>query len=397
MAANPNQIIDVNLANLPISNEADVRVNANSNEREFFFASAIHDLKNPLHSVVLFIAALKQAQDPKRIQYLIDQLDKSTQGLDGLFKRLLDITRIDKGQLELTPVHFALSTVIESLQCQFAQIAKNRNVELRCSVADDLMVFADPVVTAEVLMNLLSNAIRYTKVGHVTVYARTVGTKVLIGIQDTGIGIPKSRLSAVFDEFVQIGPSAHSDSNQIREGVGLGLAIVKRLVDAMGASIRVQSEVGQGSVFSFQLPAGVYNHDAVPELTTYDSLRGVLVLVVDDDIHALTAIEALLISQQCFVILARTLPEAIEKLEANERFPDLVITESQLTSDVNALQIISECNRAIGSALPAVVLSKSALDCPLKAYGATTTHLKKPASPTEILDAIIQVLPSNQP
>ncbi len=365
-------------------------------DKERFLSTAVHDLKNPLHSIVLFIAALKQSVDePERIRYLIDRLDRSTRGLDALFKRLLDMSRLDLGKSIPVASVFDLAVLFDTLEGQFTQFAEHKGLGFVAQVEEPLCVRADVVMTTEILINLLSNAFRYTKIGTVTLRARKTPGGAMIEVCDTGQGIPPEKVKRIFEEFSQLADENGSGSE---EGLGLGLAIVRRLASAMDSEVVVQSEWGRGSVFGFCLPISLNAPSKNLDTTSRLALRGLLVLVIDDDVHALTAMEALLVGSGCFVMLARTLIEAEEKLETNERLPDVIISEAVFKDGLDCSRIHQRLTEVIGITLPLLVVTKASdhpstrLINPRKLISSTTLVVTKPAGSDEILNALCKLI-----
>jgi two-component system, sensor histidine kinase len=370
-------------------------------DKERFLSAAVHDLKNPLHSIVLFIAALKQSVDePERIRYLIDRLDRSTRGLDALFKRLLDMSRLDLGKSIPVISVFDLAVLFETLEGQFAQFAERKGLCFTARLDDPLYVRADPVMTTEILINLLSNAFRYTKTGTVTLRGRKTPSGALIEVCDTGQGIPRDKVKRIFEEFSQL---ANENGSGSEEGLGLGLAIVRRLASAMATEVVVQSEWGRGSVFGFCLPISLIAPSKNPDAAARLALRGLLVLVIDDDVHALTAMEALLVGSGCFVLLARNLLEAEEKLESNERFPDAIISESVFKDGSDCDQIHQRLTEIVGMTLPLLVVTKASDHNTTRRIDAGAIArvnrlvVTKPAGSDEILDALCQLIANETP
>lgn len=364
-------------------------------DKERFLSAAVHDLKNPLHSIVLFIAALKQSVDePERIRYLIDRLDRSTRGLDALFKRLLDMSRLDLGKSVPVVSVFDLAVLFETLEGQFAPFAEQKGIGFSAHLDEPLWVRADPVMTTEILINLLSNAFRYTKTGSVMLRGRKTPGGVQIEVCDTGQGILPEKVQRIFEEFSQLADENGSGSEQ---GLGLGLAIVRRLASAMESEVVVQSEWGRGSVFGFCLPLSLIAPNKSPDTAARRALRGLLVLVIDEDVHALTAMEALLVGAGCFVMLARNLIEAEEKLETHERFPDAIISEAVFKDGSDCARIQQRLTEIVGMTLPLLVVTKASdlqakrLNSPGEITSSPTIIVTKPAGSDEILEALCQL------
>ncbi len=361
--------------------------------KERFLSTAVHDLKNPLHSIVLFIAALKQSEDPERINYLIERLDRSTRGLDALFKRLLDLSRLDLGESLPDNSVFDAHALFQTLESQFAPLAERKGLSFASELAESVFIRADPVMTTEILINLLSNAFRYTSQGRVSLRGRREGHFLIIEVCDTGGGIAPEMLDSIFEEFVQVAPR----TGVSKQGLGLGLAIVQRLAKCMGTKVSVQSQLDRGSIFAFSLPL---SSEPLPKIRHPESnavLRGLLILIIDEDVHALTAMEALLVSSGCFVMLARNLQEAELKLEANERLPDLLVCEAQFEVGLDCHGLRRRLEAITQIKLPMLVVTKYSeseylLGVNTQRAERTPPTLMKPASSDEILGELARLM-----
>lgn len=220
-----------------------------------FFAAASHDLRQPLHAMGLFAEALRaKSRGDEEVSHLVNSINSSVDALEGLFGELLDITKIDTGGVEPKPQAVAMRELFQRLELQYAPTAFEKGLALRFRGGRQV-VHADPVLLDRIVRNLLSNAIRYSDDGGVLVGARTRGSKVLVQVWDTGIGIAEAERARIFDEFYQVNAASALEPHQ-RKGLGLGLSIVKRLADLMGARLDLRSEPGHGTVFTLELPRG---------------------------------------------------------------------------------------------------------------------------------------------
>jgi two-component system, sensor histidine kinase len=214
-----------------------------------FFAAASHDLRQPLHALSLFVAALKARNQQPETQTLIDNIEASTAAMELLFNALLDISRLDAGAIEAHPVHFPLHKLLLDLEQQFGALAADKQLRLRFRPCD-VTLYSDPLLIERILVNLIANAIRYTDDGGVLVACRRRGRMVRISVIDTGRGIPPDQQESVFQEFVQL----HNPARDRSKGLGLGLAIVSRLGRLLGHRVDLRSRPGHGSMFSIDVP-----------------------------------------------------------------------------------------------------------------------------------------------
>ena len=216
-----------------------------------FFAAASHDLRQPLHALSLFVAALKARNHQTEAQTLIENIEASTAAMALLFNALLDISRLDAGAIEVHPVHFPLQKMLRELEQQFGAVAAEKHLRLRFRPCD-ITLYSDPLLIERILVNLIANAIRYTDDGGVLVACRRRDRMVRLSVIDSGRGIPPDQQESVFHEFVQL----HNPARDRSKGLGLGLAIVSRLGRLLGHRVDLRSRPDHGSMFSIDVPCG---------------------------------------------------------------------------------------------------------------------------------------------
>jgi PAS domain S-box-containing protein len=220
--------------------------------RTRFLAAAGHDLRQPIAATSLFVEALKSTAPSPRQLELIGLLGQSVAVFSSQLDRLLDISKFDAGLIQAEPTDVDVAGVFDWLYKHLAANAWDKGLRFSTYMSKNLPVSlqTDHHLLQSVLMNLVSNAIKYTNTGGVLVSARARGGRVLFQVWDTGIGIEQSDLRAIFDEFYQVG-----NRQRNREaGLGLGLSICTRALEVLGSEVRCRSQFGRGSVFSFSLP-----------------------------------------------------------------------------------------------------------------------------------------------
>ncbi|MDA8188621.1 MAG: ATP-binding protein [Dehalococcoidales bacterium] len=220
--------------------------------RREFIANVSHELRTPLASVKALVETLRDGalHDPAVAEDFLTRMDVEVDGLTQLVRELLELSRIESGQvalkLEPAEVNWLIETSVERLRAQ----AERSGVSLEAEIAPGLAkVMADGERVQQVLINLIHNAIKFTPAGgNVTVRAAGRNAGVCVSVADTGIGIPAENLSRVFERFYK------ADKSRSSGGTGLGLAVAKHIVQAHGGEIWVESVEGQGATFSFTLP-----------------------------------------------------------------------------------------------------------------------------------------------
>jgi PAS domain S-box-containing protein len=249
-----------------------------------------HDIRTPLNAIMGIRHLLEATELTAHQQKLVRILRSSSEGLLSLINNILDFSKIESGTMALEERSVDLRQLVEDTGQNVAFKAEAKGVELAVHIDERVppAVLGDPIKIGQVLTNLLGNAVKFTTKGSVTVTLQVreqIAEAVAIDFQvaDTGIGIEPDRLPRIFDEFTQ----ANYDIGLKYGGTGLGLSISKKLVELHGSRIGVESEVGQGTTFSFtlrlRLPAAAVPVAAAEEAESSQSLRGMKALVADDN------------------------------------------------------------------------------------------------------------------
>jgi signal transduction histidine kinase len=221
-----------------------------SEEKSRFFASASHDLRQPLHAIALFGAVLDKDLQGTPQHTNAQRLMRAVETLGLSLDTMLDVSRLDAGVIAPEPRAFPVNTLFQSLYVVFSKQAEAKGLHLRLR-ASPLTIRSDPDLLQRLLGNIIENAIKYTNRGGIFVVARSRDTSVWLECYDSGIGIPADQLPRIFDEFYQVGNPARDRTR----GLGIGLAIVRRLADLLGHSIEVATEPGRGTRFRVIVPA----------------------------------------------------------------------------------------------------------------------------------------------
>ncbi len=261
-----------------------------SRHKSEFLANMSHELRTPMNAIIGFTRLVMRRSQEVLAPRQYDNLQKiliSAEHLLSLINDILDLSRIEAGRIDLYPVDFDLRVVIAECAQTISPLVEPGRVQLVQDIADDLpSLFSDPDKIKQILMNLLSNAAKFTHDGHIAIRVAAQDDQAWIDVADSGIGIPATALENIFEEFRQV------DSSTTREygGTGLGLTISRQLARLLGGDIAVQSHVGQGTTFTFTLPmwyrttppASDTMAEAPVDLSE-GSPETPLVLVIDDD------------------------------------------------------------------------------------------------------------------
>ena len=337
------------LADLTLAKEQAETANLSKSR---FLASASHDLRQPLQSISLLIDALiNRTEDGIQRDYL-HHLSVSHQSMVETFNALLDISRIESGQLKVQQQHRRLSDILGPAIGEAKMLAEVKDLRFHVDIATSA-VYTDPVLLGRALRNILDNAIKYTLNGSVSILSREDEQKVYIDIQDSGIGISKEQLAYIFDEYYQ---GDRSDLVPV-SGVGLGLYSVKKIMDLLGHDIVVDSMIGEGTTVTLSLNHG--KSDLLDLSHTEESefpIEGTRVLIVDDEPMVLRAMEVLLLDNKCQVMKAKDLREARQCLSTHER-PDIIVTDYCLAEGELGDELIEVISHEAGEPIPGIVIS----------------------------------------
>ncbi|MET1218215.1 MAG: PAS-domain containing protein [Glaciecola sp.] len=313
-----------------------------------FLALASHDIIQPLNAAKLYLSALEDAVLSKSAREILTKLSDSVNSSEQLISTLLDISRLDQGDLNPTIEKFELSRIVNHIISDMSMKAENKGLELRSKVRD-VWVKADKTYTYRIVQNFVSNAIKYTDTGKVLVTVKQDDVQVRIDVYDTGIGISEEHQAHIFDDFFRIQESSSA-------GVGLGLGVVRRLSDNMKCKVDVTSEKGKGSCFSLTLPA------TTPEVrkpsvtrTTVRGLKGLKVLCVDDKNENLDALKTLLDKWGVISFQANSYDKGL--FAVDEFTPDLMLIDYQLDHDLLGLDLISDIQQKMHKVIPAAIVT----------------------------------------
>lgn len=351
-----------------------------------FLASASHDLRQPLHALTLTLATLGRTPLTPRQQQLLAHASASADAAGEMLHTLLDFAKIDAGVVRPAPQPFALQGTFDKLSREFTPLADAKGLGWRARPTG-CAAYADPALVEVVLRNLLLNAVRYTERGRVLLAARSQGPHVAIEVWDTGIGIPEAEQPHVFKAFHQV----DNPERDRHKGLGLGLSIVDGLARAMGAEVDLRSRPGRGSVFRLILPATAASMAAMPPVMPVCDLRGLRVLLVDDDEPVRQALGDLLTDCGCWC-------EAVDSQEAALHLlrgftPEVLLVDYRLRAHRNGVQAVEAIRAELGRAVPAILVTGDTAPERLReAHASGLTLLHKPVPAGQLLTALQAVL-----
>ncbi|MDH2919528.1 MAG: HAMP domain-containing sensor histidine kinase [Sideroxydans sp.] len=219
-----------------------------------FLAAASHDLRQPMHALSLFVEALKSHISDRSGTAILTQVEHSVDVLGQMLDALLDVSRLDSGVIAPHYAQFSVQQLFSQLRNEFAATAQEKKLHWQVAPCE-VVVYSDALLLERILRNLLSNALRYTVQGEVSLRAYVIDTVLQIEVADTGIGIASKHLPQIFDEYFQVG----NEQRDRKQGLGLGLAIVQRLSQLLHCQLQVESTLGVGTRFSLKVPLQLSN------------------------------------------------------------------------------------------------------------------------------------------
>ncbi|QUT05801.1 PAS-domain containing protein [Sphingobium phenoxybenzoativorans] len=352
-----------------------------------FLAAASHDLLQPLNAARLFVAALGDKRLALPTRALVSQTSTALDSVEDLLEALLEISRLDAGAIQPEVSHFRIDQLLQTLNVEFTPMARAAGLAFRIET-EQLWVETDVRLLRRILQNFISNAIRYTHAGSVSVCCAVEEGRVAVHVADTGRGIAKEQQALIFEEFRRLDTRS--------QGKGLGLAIVRRAADMLGHDIRLRSAPGQGSTFSITLPLGRPIDDAATDgggATRDRSMRGLRVLVVDNERQIQSGMRTLLNGWGCEVVTAGDYAEAVKLFPDGVR-PDIILADYHLNDGETGDRVVAQLHAHFGAAVPAVMISADrgeALKTQLAATGIAL--LNKPVKPAQLRSLLRTMLP----
>ena len=315
-----------------------------------FLAAASHDLRQPLQTLALLQGLLAKTVHGARAQGLVARVDDMLGAMSGMLDRLRDINEIETGAVDPKLAHFELNALLGRMRAEFSEPARAKGLDLRvlpCS----LPVHSDPSLLEQIIRNLLSNAVKFTAHGKILLGCRRRAGAVSIEVWDTGKGIPKAELAAIFEEYHQLDNPARERSR----GLGLGLSIVNRLATLLEHPVSVRSEPGKGSVFTVAI--GRSAASAATPIIQAPAPRCGQILAVEDDPDMRELIGMVLESEGHRAVTAADGPAALALVAQGVIVPDLLLADYNLPHGLNGLQLASALRAHLGRAIPVIILT----------------------------------------
>lgn len=345
-----------------------------------FLAVASHDLRQPLHALGLFVAGLRNHLDSTERERTVELIDSAVAEMNELFDALLDISKLEAGVLIPNLTEFPIQRLLRKIESTFARAAGEKGLQLRV-MPSAAWVRSDVILLERILLNLVSNAVRYSPNGGIVVGCRRRGEALRIEVWDSGPGIPDNERQNIFAEFYQLADGGHHQQS----GLGLGLSIVDQLRRLLDHPIELASIVGKGSRFTIVVPVVAAGKVAEPvnfPQTTLDPTPGKFVVVIDNDVLVLEGTSSLLRSWGCQVAAFGSHRAALAHVTSRGRRPDLIISDYYLEDGKTGIEVIEQLRTAFAAPIPAFLISGDITAEPLRHARRHGYHLlHKPVAP----------------
>ncbi|MEQ1622206.1 MAG: hybrid sensor histidine kinase/response regulator [Methylococcales bacterium] len=350
-----------------------------------FLAAASHDLRQPIYALGLFLEVLSRSSLSEDQRDVLVSAQASSDASADMLNTLLNFSRIEAGVIQPNIQPFRLQHLINKIENELSPQAEAKGIVYR-SHETQFSVNSDIALVELIFRNLVSNAIRYTEQGGILVGCRKRGRQVILEVWDTGVGIEPNQHQEIFREFHQLG----NPERDHRKGLGLGLAIVEGLTRTLGHNLLLGSTPDKGSVFKLALPIAhsAIIHEELNSVPIRVQLKGVNVLVIDDDESVRAGMLLLLSEWGCLCQAAQSIEEALAM--ASVQKPDLIISDYRLREQASGLTAIATLRTALGSSLPALLITgDTAPDRLREATRSGLPLLHKPVSPSELFRHIV--------
>ena len=359
---------------LETANELREKAEQSNKAKSEFLANMSHELRTPMNGMLGMCEFLLKGELDEEQQDNVETIYKSGNNLLSILNDILDISKIEAGELKIENVPFHLNTVIMEMQQLFSPIAQDKGLEILLNRQGSIpsTIIGDLGRVQQILRNLISNALKFTEQGSISIIVKVIDREerksLYIAVKDTGIGIPKDKLDIIFEKFSQ----ADTSTSRKYGGTGLGLTICYQLTKMMGGRIGVESSIGKGAMFWFEIPLNVADNEEVAvNLYSEDKLdpselllpKDIKILVVDDHPVNQKLVKKMLTNLELIHIdIATNGMQAIEMIEENKY--DVVLMDCQMPEldGYQATRILRDKEKKQGVAcLPVIALTANAM------------------------------------
>ena len=365
-----------------------------------FLSNMSHEIRTPLNAIVGFSQALQEENLPPQAQDEVKDIVMASETLLDIVNGILDISKIEANKLEIVSTEYSLQAVLDELVSLSKARLGEKPIEFRCVFDPSIppYLYGDKVRVKQVVLNILTNAIKYTKQGFIEFKVSSIQKdgvcRLIISVEDSGIGIKPESINKLFTKFERL----DIEKNNTIEGTGLGLAITKKLLELMGGQIVVQSVYGKGSKFTIALdqkivtnPTTVVETQTVVATSKLD-LTGKKILVVDDNMINLKVASRLLKDYNCLVDTANSGFDCIDKISNGASY-DLILMDDMMPK-MSGVETFHKLKENENFHIPTVALTANAISGMKEKYlqEGFQDYLAKPIEKTELYRVLVKFL-----
>lgn len=376
--------------------ESNIKIKESDRLKSEFLTRMSHELRTPLNAILGFSGILLSGIEgdlSEPVKDDVKRIENSGKHLLNLINNILDLSKIESGKMELHKEYVDIKDIIQEVISTTVSLVKEKGLDIKEEIDQDIpLIFVDKTRISQVIMNLISNAIKFTEAGYITVQARNREKEILLSISDTGIGIAEENIKKVFEEFSELA----GVSGRYISSTGLGMAISKKFIEMHGGNIWVESIVGEGSTFHFTIPLAeqkIEDKAIEEEKDIYEEGPAVTtklktVLIVDDDPQVVSLYNRYL-EKEGYKTIDVQLPEKVLET-AKTVIPDVIILDI-LMPQRSGWEIIEELKKSpVTNKIPVIICSIVDEKNRGFALGATA-YLIKPITKGELITVLNKI------